>query len=219
VQPALSACWCSVTTYLAAGYFPCSSVLLQADQKCKDRFTTNFFFADGSYGSITTGNYTTPAGDHANLITGDYELANGQSGNIYQGQTIDEPNTTTLMVPTPWTSSGVGSAIPASEVGSYLSLASSSLTLATSTSSPASYSMVTINPGSSSENTTIPGVATGTGSYSFGSGTIAFASIVVPSQSQITPPITSEAQRIICNGGFLSRLMVFSATAMYLWMQ
>lgn len=204
---------------LLLGIYPCSGVLLQADPTHQDRFTTNYFFADGSYGSITTGNYTTPAGDHANLITGDYECANGQSGNIYQGQTIVEPNTTTLTVPTPWTSSGVGSAIPASAVGSYLSLTSSSLIIATLTSPPASYSVVSINPGSSTENATIPGVATGTDRYSIGSMTPASPSTVVPSQSQITPPITSEASRIISKGGFLSRLMAFSATAMYLWMQ
>ncbi|KIY03438.1 uncharacterized protein Z520_00129 [Fonsecaea multimorphosa CBS 102226] len=95
----------------------CLLVLSYNVPVCWDKFTTNYYLPDGSYGSITSGNYTTPNGDWANLITGNYRLANGQTGNIYQGDTLEEPNTSTLLMPTPWTSKGVGSAIPASEVG------------------------------------------------------------------------------------------------------
>ncbi|GAD92901.1 endosomal integral membrane protein [Paecilomyces variotii No. 5] len=81
---------------------------------CWDRFTTNVYFADGWYGSITNGNFTSPSGRQVNLITGKY--ADG-SGNLYAADSEARPNTATMDLPTPWTSKGVGSAIPASILG------------------------------------------------------------------------------------------------------
>ena len=82
----------------------------------QDKFTTDFFLSDGSYGNTAFGNYTSAAGDIANLISGDYTLVNGQNGNIY-GNESAKPDTSTMILPTPFTSKGVGSAIPASELG------------------------------------------------------------------------------------------------------
>jgi hypothetical protein len=59
----------------------------------------------------------TPAGDEANLLLGDYKLANGLTGNLYVEDPADRPDTYSLPVPTPWTSKGVGSAIPGSALG------------------------------------------------------------------------------------------------------
>lgn len=138
----------------------------------QDRFTTNFFFADGTYGSVTTGNYTTPTGDHANLITGDYELADGQMGNIYQGgQITAEANPKTLVTPTPWTSTGIGPAIPASIVGSYLSLTSSAPTFGMNIS------------------------AVGPHATTIGAPSNAGTVTVVPSQSHVAPPTSNGISR------------------------
>jgi len=84
---------------------------------CYDPFTTNFFLPDASYGTVSTGAYTSPSGSKANLETGNYTLASGQTGNIYSSNPAEIPNTSTLPIPTPFTASGVGSAIPASALG------------------------------------------------------------------------------------------------------
>ncbi|KAL6157345.1 hypothetical protein ACJQWK_06648 [Exserohilum turcicum] len=83
---------------------------------CYDKFTTNFQFPDGSYGTIHTGNYTS-GGTQINLITGDY-TKDGQPGNIYSNNQSDKPNTSTMSIPPQFTGTGVGSAIPATELGS-----------------------------------------------------------------------------------------------------
>jgi hypothetical protein len=85
---------------------------------CYDKFTTNFGFADGSYGSITTGEYHS-ADAKANLISGDFS-ANGQNGNIYANKPDEKPNTATMSLPAQYTGTGVGEAIPPSELGSII---------------------------------------------------------------------------------------------------
>lgn len=82
----------------------------------QDKFTTDFSLPDGSYGVIVDGNYTASDGSTANLLTGNYTLANGKTGNVYSSP-AEKPNTSTLTLPTPYTSAGVGSAIPASNLG------------------------------------------------------------------------------------------------------
>ncbi|KAI9851608.1 MAG: hypothetical protein M1838_003202 [Thelocarpon superellum] len=84
---------------------------------CYDKFTTNFFLPDASFGNLATGIYTRADGTSGNLITGDYRLPNGTTGNIYAADEADRPNPAMLTLPTPWTSSGVGSAIAASTLG------------------------------------------------------------------------------------------------------
>jgi hypothetical protein len=79
---------------------------------CYDKFTTNFKFPDGSYGSLTTGEYNSN-NQQINLLTGNYS-----GGNIYSAAPQDKPNTSTLSVPAQYTGTGVGAAIPASELGS-----------------------------------------------------------------------------------------------------
>jgi hypothetical protein len=81
---------------------------------CYDKFTTNFKFPDGSFGSLTTGDYNSN-GQDINLLTGDYS-----GGNIYAAAPQDKPNTSTLSVPAQYTGTGVGAAIPASELGSVI---------------------------------------------------------------------------------------------------
>lgn len=84
---------------------------------CWDRFTTNYHFADGSYGNVVKGFYHTADGDVFNLINGSYTLDNGDEGNFYEEEDAPTPPTQSLDLPTPWTSSGVGTAIPGSELG------------------------------------------------------------------------------------------------------
>lgn len=79
---------------------------------CYDKFTTNFKFPDGSYGSLTTGEYNSN-NQQINLFTGNYS-----GGNIYSAAPQDKPNTATLSIPAQYTGTGVGAAIPASELGS-----------------------------------------------------------------------------------------------------
>jgi hypothetical protein len=79
---------------------------------CYDKFTTNFKFPDGSYGSLTTGEYNSN-NQQINLLTGEYS-----GGNIYSADPQDKPNTSTLSIPAQYTGTGVGGAIPASELGS-----------------------------------------------------------------------------------------------------
>jgi hypothetical protein len=50
-------------------------------------------------------------------VSGDIALANGQKGNIYSDLPQAKPVTSLLAVPSPWTSKGVGTAIPDSELG------------------------------------------------------------------------------------------------------
>ena len=83
----------------------------------QDRFTTDFFLPDGSYGTLVTGNYTSGSGDQVNLITGDFHAVSGEAGNIYCSNPLAQPNTASLSMPTPWTSKGIGTAIPASQLG------------------------------------------------------------------------------------------------------
>lgn len=84
---------------------------------CYDKFTTNYAFPDGSFGSLTTGDYT-QGGSQANLISGQYTKEGGETGDIYAEDTSAKPNTATLSIPPQFTGSGVGSAIPPSEIGS-----------------------------------------------------------------------------------------------------
>jgi hypothetical protein len=84
---------------------------------CYDRFTTNFFLPDGSYGTIFGGTYTSSNGDTANLLTGNYTLKSGTTGNIYASNPVAKPNTATLSIPNQFTGIGVGTAIPASALG------------------------------------------------------------------------------------------------------
>ncbi|MCJ1359895.1 MAG: hypothetical protein MMC33_009898 [Icmadophila ericetorum] len=87
---------------------------------CYDPFTTNFFLPDSSYGTIDSGTYTPSSasgGGTCNLITGAYTLGSGASGNIYSADPAASPNTATLNLPTPYTSAGVGTPIPAGGLG------------------------------------------------------------------------------------------------------
>lgn len=58
-----------------------------------------------------------PSGVLVNLITGVFNDDNGNTGNIYKQDPTAIPNTFTLPMPIPYTSKGVGTAIPASELG------------------------------------------------------------------------------------------------------
>ena len=128
--------------------------------QCQDRFTTNFFLPDGSYGNIVSGNYTSAQGGIANLITGNYTLSAGQAGNIYSSVPSAKPNTATLAIPTPWTSSGIGTAISASRVGQ---LATYTTTIPGTVIAPSAVTAQTITPSYGNitiiSATTIPGTS------------------------------------------------------------
>jgi hypothetical protein len=68
------------------------------------------------------GAYKSSSGDLANLETGAYTLVNGSTGNIYSDDEAAKPNILTLPMPSQFTASGVGSAIPASDLGDDITL-------------------------------------------------------------------------------------------------
>ncbi|KAL2434740.1 hypothetical protein ABEF95_006627 [Exophiala dermatitidis] len=197
----------------------CLLVLSYNIPVCWDRFTTNYYLPDGSYGSISSGNYTTPAGDHANLITGTYELANGQTGNIYEEDPIEQPNTSTLLLPTPFTSSGVGSAIPASQVGGQATY--TSLPMPTYTSLPmpllppipTSYTVSSAN----NSNTGSDNATAGVKSTLAGTGTGSMTASVTGDPS-LTPPITGDgAGHGKCVRGHQRLLLLMMIVSCYIW--
>ncbi|TVY18203.1 hypothetical protein LARI1_G003124 [Lachnellula arida] len=106
---------------------------------CYDKFTTNFFLPDTSFGTLSLGTYTSRLGDFANLQTGDYTLTNGTKGNIYSDSPSAKPDFSTLVIPTQFTASGVGPVIPASALGGEVTI-----------------TYVTTLPGSTVPATTIP---------------------------------------------------------------
>ncbi|OAX79885.1 hypothetical protein ACJ72_05795 [Emergomyces africanus] len=130
---------------------------------CWDRFTTNFYFVDGSYGSILTGIYNTSSGDIVDLVSGKYTRSNGETGNIYTGDQASKPNTSTMILPPAWTSKGVGTAIPGSELGDVATYTTTisgfvkdPVTIPPSTISPTTISG-SVRPGTTIPGTTIPG--------------------------------------------------------------
>ncbi|KAI1629895.1 hypothetical protein EDD37DRAFT_74389 [Exophiala viscosa] len=202
-----------VATLCCASNTLCILVLSYNIPCCWDHFTTNYYFVDGSYGSVTTGNYTTPAGDHANLITGEYELANGQMGNIYQGDTGAEPNTSSLALPTPFTSTGVGSAIPASAVGSPLTITSYTSSMLALTPPSATSGLSSSDVSSSMVNVTTSMESAPVGTESSQSS----VTTVSPTQSQITPPMRNDAAAAPFCGRLVLQTIIFIAAGMHVW--
>lgn len=130
----------------------------------QDRFTTNVFFPDGTYGTVVTGEFNTSDGTRINLVYGDYTLGNGTSGNIYGGISgARKPDTSTMPMPSPWTSTGEGSAIPATGLGTTASLSTVTTTISATTVAPSTGAPITVIATMTgcnrcpAYNTTIPG--------------------------------------------------------------
>ncbi|KAF4628826.1 hypothetical protein G7Y89_g9325 [Cudoniella acicularis] len=143
----------STTSLCCAATTSCLTLANLALPFCYDPFTTNFALPDGSTGTVAFGTYTSSGGDTANLETGDYKLANGQTGNIYSNYPAAKPNTGTEVLPTQFTSSGVGSAIPVTALGGFVTLTYTT-TLPASTI-PATTVLPTTLPGSTVSTTEV----------------------------------------------------------------
>ncbi len=128
--------------FCCAASLDCVNVQSLNIPMCYDKFTTNFKLHDGSYGSLTTGEYTSSNGQNVNLLSGDYS-----GGNIYSAAPQDKPNTSTLSVPPQYTATGVGAAIPASELGSVVVYTTtvSGTTFSAPTTVPGSIRAATVN--------------------------------------------------------------------------
>jgi hypothetical protein len=87
--------------------------------KLKDKFTTNFYLPDGSYGNIHDESYESALGIKVNMVNGAVE---GSANNIYANAQSSKPSTASMDVPAQYTASGVGNAIPQSSVGNGLSV-------------------------------------------------------------------------------------------------
>lgn len=74
---------------------------------------------DGSWGSLTTGTYTTSEGT-ADLINGNYTKTTGETGDIYAADPEDKPNTATLSIPPQWTDTGVGPALEPTQIATFV---------------------------------------------------------------------------------------------------
>lgn len=144
---------------------------------CYDNYTTNYFLPGGSYGQVTDGSYTSTDGSKANLLSGNYTLGDGSSGNIY-GTPATPPNTATLKLPTQYTASGTGSAIPATALGQEITYT----TTIPGTTIPPSVISTTI-----SASTTISGSTVGT--------IIAQAVTTVPGTT-LAPELTTVTTRV-----------------------
>ena len=86
---------------------------------CYDRFTTNFLLPDGGCGALDDGGtYRAADGSVAFLANGSFAAAPAKStGNLY-GDVAEAPDAATLPpAPTPYTGTGVGSAIPVTALG------------------------------------------------------------------------------------------------------
>ncbi|KAF3482602.1 uncharacterized protein GIQ15_05361 [Arthroderma uncinatum] len=133
---------------------------------CWDRFTTNYYFADGSYGSVTTGEYHLANGDSVNLIKGNYTRSNGETGNLY-ADGKPSPNLSTLPIPTQFTSKGVGTAIPGSELGAPATVTviegttRDASTIPATTIAASTNSGVVVVPGTTVQETVVPGTTAG----------------------------------------------------------
>ncbi|KAF1931486.1 uncharacterized protein M421DRAFT_312941 [Didymella exigua CBS 183.55] len=138
---------------------------------CYDKFTTNFKFPDGSYGSLTTGEYNSN-NQQINLLTGDYS-----GGNIYSAVSQDKPNTLTLSIPAQYTGTGVGAAIPASELGSVI--------VYTTTIPGTTFTAPTVIPGTV-RAATVNGVAVST---SIAPQTITQATTIAPQTTVVTTQV------------------------------
>jgi hypothetical protein len=123
IQPSASLCCVASLSCLTM-----SSLLIPF---CYDRYTTDYFLPDGSYGTVVGGTYKTASGDVANLLSGDYMLKNGMSGNIYANNESAKPNTATLHLPAQFTGQGVGSAIPPSALGAVVTVTYTTVLLGT----------------------------------------------------------------------------------------
>ncbi|OAG03721.1 uncharacterized protein CC84DRAFT_1165908 [Paraphaeosphaeria sporulosa] len=119
---------------------------------CYDKFTTNFAFADRSYGSLTTGNYT-QGGSEANLFTGQYSK-DGTEGNIYSEDPAAKPNTATLSIPPQWTEAGVGSAIPPTAIVGSVSVPAQTSVETTATASAQSSGQTSAPSGTAASQAT-----------------------------------------------------------------
>lgn len=149
---------------------------------CYDKFTTNFKFPDGSFGSLTTGDYTSN-GQAVNLLSGDYS-----GGNIYSANPSDKPNTSTLPVPAQYTGTGVGAAIPASELGS--------IVVYTSTIPGTTFTAPTTIPGTV-RVATVSGVMIST---SIAPQTIAQATTVAPYTTVVTTQVPNASAAATSHG-------------------
>ena len=140
---------------------------------CYDRFTTNYRLPDGAFGALDAGTYRAPDGSVACLANGSFSAAPARTtGNLY-GDGARAPDTATLPVPTPYTGTGVGGAIPATALGGR---ATYTLTLPATTVAPSS-ARGTLVPGTtrSAATTLVTTGAAGAGAGDSSAGAAAAA--------------------------------------------
>jgi hypothetical protein len=145
------------------------------------------------------------------LITGIFRKADGETGNIYQADRGDQPNTSNLAMPTPWTSSGIGSAIPASELGSMVIMNTSSLPHLPSQSTSA-----TDTSGSMLAATTSalgPVNATNqSGETAAATPSKSMPDIIETAPPTITPPIRGSGTLLASHGSWILTMLVVVVT-------
>lgn len=171
----------------------------------QDRFTTNVYFPDGTYGTVVTGDFNTSDGTSINLVYGDYTMKNGTKGNIYNGDVSvsAKPDTTTMPMPSPWTSKGEGSAIPATGLGTTASLSVVTTTISATSFAASTGSSITVIATMTgcnhcpAYNTTIPGPTQPGGTHSARTSTFTTGIITPTITGSIGTSLTTNMANIL----------------------
>lgn len=110
VQSSLPASKCSLATrddasLCCVSTLDCLAMNTLSIPCCYDRFTTNYFLPDGSFGTVVGGAYTSATKDTANLETGDFTLSNGTKDNLYNANEAAKAEISALPMPSQFTAS------------------------------------------------------------------------------------------------------------------
>ncbi|CAF9905149.1 MAG: hypothetical protein HETSPECPRED_004893 [Heterodermia speciosa] len=182
---------------------------------CYDKFTTNYILPGGAYGTVVTGNYTASDGV-ANLLTGDYTLTDGSAGNVYgSASSPSKPDTATLTVPTQYTASGVGSAIPFSALGEWSTYTT---TIPGTTIAPSTVPAQTVAP-SVVSGSTVEAATTKPASTIPGTTVAPVTSTIttrVASASSTTSTSTSDGVAPIGSGNLILAALGFASAFLFL---
>jgi hypothetical protein len=163
----------------------------------QDKFTTNYYLPDGTYGTLNGGIYHGTGGD-VNLITGNISAG----GNIYASDPAEQPNTAALNIPPLYTSSGVGSAIPVSALGTagfYTTRVTGATTIPPLTIEGTTLPATTIDgtriPGTTISGTVIPGttVTGGAATVTLAGGGASGRSAAAPARMVDATPLLFQA--------------------------
>ncbi|KAF2747180.1 hypothetical protein M011DRAFT_477625 [Sporormia fimetaria CBS 119925] len=100
--------------------FDCLNLMYYNVAMCYDKYTTQFSFPDGSWGSLTTGEFVDNDGAYLRMFEGSYMDKDGKRGNVYDKNPEASPNLAILSIPPQWTGSSLppGREAPPTDIAS-----------------------------------------------------------------------------------------------------